>query len=88
MQGTPTTNLPLALTSFVGRERVRAAVERLLAGTRLLTLTGPPGCGKTRLALETGRAVLEQFPDGVWLVDLTQTFISPSLGGMRLSVMA
>lgn len=67
------TNLPLLLTSFIGRERERAEVLRLLAAARLLTLTGPPGCGKTRLALETGHSLLEQYSHGVWLVDLTQT---------------
>jgi predicted ATPase/DNA-binding CsgD family transcriptional regulator len=65
-------NLPLQLTSFLGRERESQAVIGLLSSTRLLTLTGPPGCGKTRLALETGRALLEQFPDGIWMVDLSQ----------------
>ena len=48
-----------------------AELERLLASTRLLTLTGAGGCGKTRLALEVARQMLDGFPDGVWLVDLT-----------------
>jgi predicted ATPase/DNA-binding CsgD family transcriptional regulator len=63
-------NLPAPLTSFVGREREIAEVERLLAETRLLTLTGPPGVGKTRLALEVAADVLDAFVDGVWLVEL------------------
>jgi predicted ATPase/DNA-binding CsgD family transcriptional regulator len=74
--GTPAalrSNLPLQLTSFLGRERESQAVMHLLSSARLLTLTGPPGCGKTRLALETGRALLEHFPNGVWMVDLSQT---------------
>jgi predicted ATPase/DNA-binding CsgD family transcriptional regulator/DNA-binding XRE family transcriptional regulator len=50
--GPPAGNLPLPLTSFVGRTRELAELRRLLATTRLLTLTGPGGCGKTRLALE------------------------------------
>lgn len=63
-------NLPAQLTSFVGRERELAEVKRLLAGTRLLTLTGAGGGGKTRLALEVAREVLEEYADGVWLVEL------------------
>src|SRR6516162_8486227 len=63
-------NLPMQLTSFVGREREIAETRRLLETTRLLTLTGPGGCGKTRLALRVAADSLEQFPDGVWLVEL------------------
>ena len=63
-------NLPLQLTSFVGREHEIAEVERLLAGTRLLTLTGSGGAGKTRLALEVAGGLLREFADGVWLVEL------------------
>ncbi len=63
-------NLPLQLTSFVGREAEMAEVKRLLAGTRLLTLTGPGGTGKTRLALQVAADRLDDYPDGVWLVEL------------------
>src|SRR5215203_1469981 len=63
-------NLPLARTSFIGRERETLEVKRLLAMTRLLTLTGAGGCGKTRLALEVARDLVGAYPDGVWLVDL------------------
>jgi len=63
-------NLPHALTSFIGREREIADIRRWLESTRLLTLTGAGGCGKTRLALVVAGAMLEQHPDGVWLVDL------------------
>jgi len=63
-------NLPVQLTSFVGREREMADVKTLLSRTRLLTLTGVGGSGKTRLALQAGADVLEAFPDGVWLVEL------------------
>jgi transcriptional regulator with XRE-family HTH domain len=63
-------NLPLPVTSLVGREAATREVEHLPADTRLLTLTGIGGCGKTRLALEVGRAVIDQYPDGVWLVEL------------------
>jgi predicted ATPase/class 3 adenylate cyclase len=67
-------NLPLQLTSFVGRERELAAVAALLgggpSGPRLVTLTGPGGTGKTRLALQAAADALEAHPDGVWLVEL------------------
>src|SRR5207248_2218631 len=63
-------NLPLQLTSFVGREQELAEVERLLATTRLLTLTGTGGTGKTRLALQVAADLLPDYPDGVWLVEL------------------
>jgi predicted ATPase/DNA-binding SARP family transcriptional activator/DNA-binding CsgD family transcriptional regulator len=62
--------LPLARTSFVGRERERLKVKRHLAMTRHLTLTGVGGCGKTRLALEVARDFVGAYPDGVWLVEL------------------
>jgi predicted ATPase/DNA-binding CsgD family transcriptional regulator len=58
------------LTSFVGREREIADVCRLLGGTRLLTLTGAGGCGKSRLAIEVAARVLDDFPDGVWVIGL------------------
>ncbi len=60
----------LELSSFVGREREIAEVKRLLADHRLLTLTGPGGCGKTRLALVVAVDLVEEFEDGVWLVEL------------------
>jgi predicted ATPase/DNA-binding CsgD family transcriptional regulator len=63
-------NLPLQLTSFIGRQREIAEVKRLLTTTRLLTLTGAGGCGKTRLALHVAADVLNAYPDGVWLVEL------------------
>lgn len=63
-------NLPVQLSSFVGREREMAEVKHLLAKTRLLTLTGAGGCGKTRLALQVAAELLGDYPDGVWLVDL------------------
>ena len=64
-------NLPLQLTRFIGREREIAAGEAtLLATTRLLTLTGAGGCGKTRLALQVAAELLEEYADGVWLVEL------------------
>jgi predicted ATPase len=63
-------NLPFQLTSLVGREREIAEVKGLLTGNRLLTLTGPGGCGKTRLSLAVAAEVKEEFEDGVWLVEL------------------
>src|SRR3989442_1050474 len=60
-------NLPAQLPRFIGRERAIADVQGLLEHTRLLTLTGSGGRGKTRLALEVGAAVLPIFADGVWL---------------------
>jgi predicted ATPase/DNA-binding SARP family transcriptional activator/DNA-binding CsgD family transcriptional regulator len=63
-------NLPLARTSFVGRERETLEVKRLLAMTKLLTLTGAGGCGKTRLALKVASDLMGAYPDGAWLVDL------------------
>jgi predicted ATPase/class 3 adenylate cyclase len=62
-------NLPVQLTSFVGREREMAEVKRLLASTRLLTLTGTGGTGKTRLSLQVAAEILESFPDGIWFVE-------------------
>src|SRR5688500_16167234 len=65
------TNLPAPLSSFVGREREIAEVTRVLAGgARLVTLTGPGGAGKTRLALQVAARLLPAFPDGVWVADL------------------
>ncbi|CAA9450954.1 MAG: hypothetical protein AVDCRST_MAG58-946, partial [uncultured Rubrobacteraceae bacterium] len=63
-------NLPIARTSFIGREIETLEVKRLLAMTRLLTLTGAGGCGKTRLALEVARDLVGAYPEGTYLVDL------------------
>src|SRR5215470_13659389 len=65
-------NLPAELTSFVGRRGELAAVRQLLAASRLVTLTGPGGVGKTRLALRAAAGVRRAFRDGVWLVQLDQ----------------
>ncbi|MBI5302794.1 MAG: tetratricopeptide repeat protein [Chloroflexi bacterium] len=81
---TENNNLPLALTHFIGREKEIAEIKRLIASppqpspvrggggntTRLLTLTGAGGAGKTRLAIQVARDLLDAFPDGVWLVEL------------------
>ena len=66
----PRHNLPDELTSFVGRDREFSEIERLIASTRLLTLTGAGGCGKTRLALRVAAASLPRFKDGAWVVEL------------------
>jgi predicted ATPase/class 3 adenylate cyclase/Tfp pilus assembly protein PilF len=63
-------NLPLALTSFIGRQRELEELERLLRQSRLLTVAGPGGAGKTRLALQVARDILDSFPDGAWFLDL------------------
>jgi predicted ATPase/class 3 adenylate cyclase len=63
-------NLPLQLTRFIGRERELAAVEQVLASERLITLVGPGGAGKTRLALQVAADQVERIADGVWLVEL------------------
>ncbi len=64
-------NLPVPLTSFIGRQRELVGLAEVLPSTRLLTLTGIGGCGKTRLALEAARQALDGFPDGVWFADLS-----------------
>ncbi|MDT5333138.1 MAG: hypothetical protein QOF31_4435 [Mycobacterium sp.] len=63
-------NLPMQLTSFVGRDAQMADVSRLLDLNRLVTLTGAGGAGKTRLAIEIAAQLTTQVPDGVWYVDL------------------
>jgi predicted ATPase/DNA-binding XRE family transcriptional regulator len=78
-------NLPMQLTSFIGRERELEEVKRLLSNTRLLTLTGIGGTGKTRLALHLAADMLalKQFANGVWLVDFApladSTFITQAV---------
>ena len=66
----PKHNLPQPITAFIGREREMEEVERLLETTRVLTLTGAGGCGKTRLALQVSTALLHAYPDGVRFVEL------------------
>ncbi len=64
-------NLPLQLTRFLGRERELGEVAVALGELRLVTLSGPGGIGKTRLAIESAQLVLDEFSDGVWFVDLS-----------------
>jgi predicted ATPase/class 3 adenylate cyclase/DNA-binding CsgD family transcriptional regulator len=63
-------NLPVQLTSFVGREKEIEEIKELLNETRMLTLTGSGGCGKTRLALQVAADLLDDYEGGAWLVDL------------------
>jgi predicted ATPase/class 3 adenylate cyclase len=63
-------NLPASLDRFIGRQDDRDAIRALLSELRLVTLTGPGGSGKTRLALEVARWIAAEHADGVWLVDL------------------
>ncbi len=82
----PTHNLPPQLTTFIGRERELAETQQKLASSRLLTLIGPGGTGKTRLALELAATQLDQFQDGVWLVELAPisdpAFIVSTIAGV------
>jgi predicted ATPase/DNA-binding winged helix-turn-helix (wHTH) protein len=68
------TNLPAPLESLLGRDDAIAAIAQLLAQSRLVTVTGPGGVGKTRLAVAVGRTALQAYKDGVWFVDLTALF--------------
>ena len=70
VEARPAHKLPAALSSFVGRAGELAALADLLARHRLVTLTGPGGVGKTRLALELAGRSADRFPDGAWLVEL------------------
>ncbi|MFI6597906.1 BTAD domain-containing putative transcriptional regulator [Nonomuraea sp. NPDC050536] len=67
----PRTNLPAPVSDLIGREEAVAEVRALLEGNRLVTLTGPGGVGKTRLALEAAAEPGLAFPGGVWLVELS-----------------
>lgn len=71
-------NLPLQLTSFVGREAEIQAIDKLLRKHRLVTLVGAGGCGKTRLALQIAAGSVDDYPDGVWWLDLAP-LADPSL---------
>jgi predicted ATPase/class 3 adenylate cyclase len=64
------TNLPSELTSFIGRRSELTQIGQMLGQSRLLTLTGAGGCGKTRLALQSAADAMDAYPDGVWWVEL------------------
>ncbi|MEY9856178.1 hypothetical protein ABH935_001782 [Catenulispora sp. GAS73] len=84
----PLTNLPRTLTSFVGRDTEVGTISRLLEDSALVTLTGPGGTGKTRLALETAARLSGGHPDGVWLVELGAVAGPARLGGAVLGALA
>ena len=71
------TSLPADVTSFVGRREARAEVKRALSASRLVTLTGVGGVGKTRLALHVAGEVRRAFADGVCLVELAEVDSAP-----------
>jgi len=66
----PRTNLPSAISSFIGREKEQAEVNDLLAKNRLVTLVGTGGIGKTSLSLHVGQKLLNEYPNGVWFISL------------------
>jgi hypothetical protein len=65
-------NLPVEVSSFVGRVRELGAIRRLLSNNPVITLTGRGGIGKSRLALRAARRLERSFPDGVWMVELAE----------------
>lgn len=74
----PLTNLPASLTSFIGREKERAEILKLISKYRLVTLVGPGGVGKSRLSLKAGEQIVGDYTHGVWLVELAP-ILDPSL---------
>jgi len=80
-------NLPLQVTSFIGREKELAEVKALLDRSRLVTLTGTGGTGKTRLALQAAAELLDRYPDGVWFLDLAPLSDPASLPRTALAVL-
>jgi len=72
------TNLPIPISSFVGRHKELAKVKQLLSNARLVTLTGAGGSGKTRLAIHTATDLIDSFKDGIWWVELAP-LTDPSL---------
>ncbi|WP_250031160.1 AfsR/SARP family transcriptional regulator [Paractinoplanes maris] len=81
----PASNLPAPLTSFVGRGDDLARIDTLLAAGRLVTVVGPGGAGKTRLAIEAGRRRRHEYRDGTWLVDLAAVTEPAKVGAALLS---
>ena len=76
-------NLPIQLTSFIGRSKELEELKQLIGEKRLVTLLGPGGTGKTRLALQAAAEVIDDFPNGVWLIDLAP-ISEPELFGETL----
>jgi predicted ATPase/DNA-binding CsgD family transcriptional regulator len=79
--------LPEAMTSFVGRQTEMAAAKARMSESRLVTLVGAPGVGKTRLAIELARGARRAFPDGVWMVDLASLDDPDKVGQTVLTVL-
>lgn len=77
LEATPN-NLPQQVTSFIGRGHELREAGRLLASARLLTIVGPGGIGKTRLSLQVAADVLDDYPDGVWFIELA-SIVDPTL---------
>jgi predicted ATPase/class 3 adenylate cyclase len=84
----PLHNLPEHRTTFIGRRKEIAAVHDLLRKERIVTLTGSGGCGKTRIAVELGAALVEEFPDGVWFVDLAAVASSDGVAAKTAQALA
>ncbi|MBP2326507.1 putative ATPase/DNA-binding SARP family transcriptional activator [Kibdelosporangium banguiense] len=80
---TRSSNLPAPLTSFIGRDDDLARIETLLAAGRLVTVLGPGGAGKTRLAIEAARR--HRYPDGAWLIDLASITEPAKVGTAMLA---
>lgn len=80
-------NLPVQLTSFIGREKELAEIQDRLQSTHLLTLTGPGGTGKTRLSLQVAAELADQFPDGIWLVEFATETESENVAANIASVL-
>jgi predicted ATPase len=81
----PPSNLPSPVTSFIGRDDDLARIDTLFAGGRLVTVLGPGGAGKTRLALEAARRHRHEYRDGTWLVDLASVTEPAKVGAALLS---
>ncbi|MFE9577292.1 BTAD domain-containing putative transcriptional regulator [Nocardia sp. NPDC006044] len=79
------TNLPAPLTSFVGRDDDLARIDTLLAAGRLVTVLGPGGAGKTRLAVESARRHRQEYRDGAWMIDLSSVTEPAKVGAALLA---
>ena len=80
-------NLPVQLTSFIGREKEIPVVRQLINEHRLVTLVGAGGCGKTRLACEVAAQLVSKYPDGVWFVDLAPIAVGDFVGKEIMEVL-
>ncbi|MFC4472441.1 BTAD domain-containing putative transcriptional regulator [Streptomyces xiangluensis] len=83
--GETPSNLPIPLTSFIGRDDDLARIDTLLAAGRLVTVLGPGGAGKTRLAVEAARRHRDAYRDGAWLIDLASVTDPSKVGGALLA---